>query len=105
MSFPGTSSFVGELLILVSCFSINPLLSFYAAFGMILNGIYVIWLFNRLFFGILSTLNFNFFSDINKREFVILLPLSILILIFGLYPNLLLDYIYFSVFYLNCWLN
>lgn len=100
MSFPGTSSFIGELLILVSCFSINTILSFYAAFGMILNGIYVIWLFNRLFFGILSPYAFNFFSDINKREFFILLPLSILIMLFGVYPKLVLDYMHFSLLYL-----
>lgn len=100
MSFPGTSSFIGELLILVSCFSINTLLSFYAAFGMILNGIYVIWLFNRLFFGILSPCNFNFFSDINRREFFILLPLSVLIMVFGIYPKLVLDYMHFSFLYL-----
>jgi proton-translocating NADH-quinone oxidoreductase chain M len=100
MSFPGTSSFIGELLILVSAFSLNTLLSFYASFGMILNGIYVIWLFNRLFFGLLNGLNLNFYSDINKREFFVLFIFFILILIFGIFPNLVLNFLNYSVLFL-----
>jgi len=57
MSFPGTSSFIGELLILIGCFSVNLEVSFLASLGMVLNGIYVIWLFNRIFFGVINIFN------------------------------------------------
>jgi proton-translocating NADH-quinone oxidoreductase chain M len=96
MSFPGTSSFIGELLVLISCFSINTFLAFYACFGMILNGIYVIWLYNRLFFGILNSANLNFYSDINKREFLLLFIFSFFIIVFGISPNLILDFLTFT---------
>ena len=98
MSFPGTSSFVGELLVLLSAFSSNFLLAFYAGFGMVLNGVYVIWLYNRLFFGILNEFRIKNYSDLNKREFYILLPLALLILFFGIKPNSILMIIEYSVF-------
>jgi NADH-quinone oxidoreductase subunit M len=101
MSFPGTSSFIGELLILISCFFVNIEVSFLAAFGMILNGIYVIWLFNRIFFGVIKTRTaFVFYSDINKREFCILSFFIFFILFFGFCPNSILNNINYSSFYL-----
>lgn len=97
MSFPGTSSFIGEFLILISAFIINNEIAAFAALGMILNGVYAIWLFNRLFFGIIQpTKGLQFYADINKREFFILATFSFFILIFGVYPNLLLNVVNYS---------
>lgn len=90
MSFPGTSSFIGEFFVLLAAFEISPLLCFYACFGMILNGVYVIWLFNRIFFGILNCKNVQLFSDINKREFCILISLFFFVIILGIFPNSIL---------------
>ena len=97
MSFPGTSSFVGELLVLLAAFSSNFLLAFYAGFGMVLNGVYVIWLYNRLFFGILNDSRIKNYADLNKREFYILLPLALLIFFFGIKPNSILNVIEYSI--------
>lgn len=97
MSFPGTSSFVGEILVLISAFSVNTLLAFYAGFGMVLNGVYVIWLYNRLFFGILNSETIRYYSDLNKREFFILFPLFLLVLFFGLKPNSILNIMEYSI--------
>jgi proton-translocating NADH-quinone oxidoreductase chain M len=100
MSFPGTSSFIGELLILLSCFFVNVEISFFAALGMILNGVYAIWLFNRVFFGSIKINNlYLYYSDINKREFFILFLFFIFILLFGIFPNLILDYINYTSLY------
>jgi NADH-quinone oxidoreductase subunit M len=100
MSFPGTSSFIGELLILISCFFVNVEISFFAAFGMVLNGVYAIWLFNRVFFGAIKLNNLYFsYSDINKREFFVLFLFTVLILMFGIFPNLVLNYISYSSLY------
>ncbi len=100
MSFPGTSSFIGELLILLSCFFVNVEISFFAALGMILNGVYAIWLFNRVFFGSIKVNNlYLYYSDINKREFFILFLFFIFILLFGIFPNLILDYISYTSLY------
>lgn len=97
LGFPGTSSFIGELLVLVGAFQLNRILTFFASIGMILGAAYSIWLFNRISFGTLKTQYFSFFQDISRREFWILLPLTILILWMGVYPIAFLSEMHFSI--------
>ena len=93
ISFPGTSSFVGELLILIGAFSINTTITFFAAFSVIIGGAYALWLFNRISFGNLKNQYTVLFSDLTKRELVIFLPLILGTLILGLYPRCFSSYI------------
>ena len=51
MGFPGTSSFIGELLILIGIFETNAIVMIFAATGIVFSAIYSIWLFNRIIFG------------------------------------------------------
>ena len=51
LGLPGTSSFVGEFLLLVSAFEANTTACFFAATSMILGGVYSLWLFNRIAYG------------------------------------------------------
>nr|YP_009504374.1 NADH dehydrogenase subunit 4 [Gracilaria chouae]AWX65714.1 NADH dehydrogenase subunit 4 [Gracilaria chouae] len=97
LGFPGTSSFIGELLVLVGMFQINRILTFFAAMGMVLGAAYSIWLFNRINFGDLKTQYFNCFQDVSRREFWILLPLTFLVLWIGIYPVSFLNELHFSV--------
>ena len=55
ISFPGTSSFVGEFLILVGSFKSNTCVTFLGATGIIIGGCYSLWVFNRIAFGNLKT--------------------------------------------------
>lgn len=97
IGFPGTSSFIGEFLILIGAIQINIILTLIMAIGVILSASYSIWLTNRLNFGLLRLQYFKNFQDLSRREFWLLLPISFLIIIFGLYPNLILKEIHFSV--------
>ena len=96
LGFPGTSSFIGEILVLFGTFQVNKTLTFFTSLGMILGAAYSIWLFNRINFGSLKTIYFNFFQDVSRREFWILIPLVILTLWMGIYPNSFLNEIHFS---------
>lgn len=96
LGFPGTSSFVGEILVLLSAFQINMTLTFFAALGMVLGASYSIWLYNRIIFGSLKFKYFLFFQDISRREFWILVPLATLVLWMGIYPSIFLNEIHFS---------
>ena len=69
IALPGTSSFVGEFLILVGAFQSNPSVCFFTSTGIILGGAYSLWLFNRLRFGNLKTQYINEFQELNRREF------------------------------------
>nr|AHX02463.1 NADH dehydrogenase subunit 4 [Plocamium cartilagineum] len=97
ISFPGTSSFVGELLILMGIFQLNFLLTFIITFGMVLSAAYSVWLFNRLHFNTLKLHYFYKFQDISRREFWIILPLLFLTLWMGFYPISFLNIVHFSV--------
>jgi len=97
IGLPGTSSFVGEFLILVGSFITNTSVTFIGATGMIIGGCYSLWLFNRIAYGNLKTQYFNKFLDLNKREFMTFLPLIIGTLVIGLLPNIFLNYIHMSV--------
>ena len=64
---------------------------------MILGGCYALWLFNRISYGNFKNLYIDQTLDINKREFVIFVPLICYTLIFGLTPNVYLNSIHMSV--------
>ncbi|XBI05649.1 hypothetical protein VPH35_133789 [Triticum aestivum] len=74
MSLPGTSSFIGEFLILVGAFQRNSLVATLAALGMILGAAYSLWLYNRVVSGNLKPDFLYKFSDLNGREVSIFLP-------------------------------
>jgi proton-translocating NADH-quinone oxidoreductase chain M len=91
IALPGTSSFVGEFLILVGAFQTNTTVCVLSATGMILGGGYSLWLFNRVAFGNIKVQYMKAFSDVDKREFGTLLPLIVLTLVMGIYPEIFLD--------------
>jgi NADH-quinone oxidoreductase subunit M len=97
IGLPGTSSFVGEFLILTGSFKANTTVTFLGATGMIIGGCYSLWLFNRVAYGNLKTQYIKSYLDINKREFLIFFPLILGTLIMGIYPKIFLDSTHFSV--------
>ena len=96
IALPGTSSFIGEFLLLTGVYKMNTLCSIIATLGVILCGAYSLWLYNRIIFGNLKINNTILFKDINFREFSILLPLLLLTLLMGIYPKFFLNYIQLS---------
>jgi proton-translocating NADH-quinone oxidoreductase chain M len=102
IALPGTSSFVGEFLILAGSFQANTTVCFLAATGMVLGGCYSLWLFNRVAYGNIKIQYINQFGDMNRREFATFLPLVILTLVMGVYPEIWLDPMHVSVQNLLC---
>lgn len=98
ISFPGTSSFVGEILVLLGSFQINTVLTFFVSTSMILGAAYSIWLLNRISFGVLKLQYFNYFQDVSRREFWILFSLTVIVLWMGIYPNSFLNEMHITTF-------
>ena len=94
MSLPGTSSFIGEFLILTGVYQNNTFIAFLAATGMVLGAAYALWLCNRLLYGITKPHFLTAFSDVTRREFFMFLPFVFSILWMGLYPEPFLDAIH-----------
>jgi len=85
-SFPGTISFVGELLGLVGIFKMNTFVGFFIALALILNTSYSFWAFTRICFGSVNRSVVNF-SDVSIRETSVLLILLIVNFWFGFHPS------------------
>jgi len=100
VGLPGLSGFVGEFLVLVGAFDFSPLVAVVATFVMILAAAYLLWMFQRIVFGELSDFLKGLGShltDITPVEVLTLAPLGALVVVFGLFPGLLLDLIAGSV--------
>jgi len=93
IGLPGTSSFVGELMILVGAFLENPFVAVLGATGRVLGGGYSLWLLNRVAFGNLKN---DVSMDRDRRESVMMLPLVALAIIGGVRPQPILDMIHVS---------
>nr|YP_009170595.1 NADH dehydrogenase subunit 4 [Chionoloma tenuirostre]ALF06909.1 NADH dehydrogenase subunit 4 [Chionoloma tenuirostre] len=97
MSLPGTSSFIGEFLILVGAFQRNSLVATLAALGMILGAAYSLWLYNRVIFGNFKPKFLQKFSDLNRREVLIFFPFIVGVIWMGVYPEVFLECMHTSV--------
>lgn len=91
VGLPGTSGFVGEFLALVGTFKVNTWVAFLATTGVILSAGYALWLYRRVVFGALEKDNLKAIADMTPREMVVLAPLIVLTILFGVYPAPLLD--------------
>jgi NADH-quinone oxidoreductase subunit M len=91
IGLPGLSGFVGEFLVLVGTFKANTWVAFLAATGLILGAAYALWLYRKIIFGELTKDTLKAILDMSPREVVVFLPLVLITLWMGIYPNSFLD--------------
>jgi NADH-quinone oxidoreductase subunit M len=91
IGLPLLSGFVGEFLVLVGTFTSAiehaRLFAVLAATGMILSAVYILWMFQRVFFGAITHPENADLPDLSAREKVTVLPLVALVIILGVVPN------------------
>ena len=87
IALPGTNGFVGEFLILQGTFLTNPIFALVAGLGVIFGAVYMLWLCQRILFGLVDSKKSEGLTDITLREFLYLAPLIALIFFMGLYPR------------------
>lgn len=88
IGFPGTSSFVGEFLVLLGAFDFSFSLALILNISVISSVCYMLWTMNRILYGPLKY-NPTFFPiDITIREFLILVILLTFVVFFGLFPEM-----------------
>jgi NADH-quinone oxidoreductase subunit M len=102
LGLPGFSGFIAELLVLLGGFSapeatgmLPRWMSIVAVLGLLLAAAYYLWTLQRMFFGkywIFPELREKAdMFDLDRREYLMLVPLAILAFLFGIFPHLLLD--------------
>ena len=91
IGLPGLNGFVGEFLIMVGAFRWNPGFVVVAGLGVILSAVYMLWMFQRVFFGPVVHEENATLADLRPREWAAVLPLLAMSLVMGVFPALFLD--------------
>jgi NADH-quinone oxidoreductase subunit M len=91
VGLPGTSGFVGEFLSLIGAYKANTWIAVLATTGVILSAAYALWLYRRVVLGPLEKESMRRMQDLSGREKVILVPLAVLTILFGVWPSPVLD--------------
>jgi NADH-quinone oxidoreductase subunit M len=87
VGLPGTSGFVGEFLTLIGTFQVNTAVTFLATSGMILGAVYMLFLYRRIIFGVITRQDVRAMLDLTWREVVIFAPMIVIVLWMGVYPG------------------
>ncbi len=94
---PGLNGFVGEFLTMQGAFLHNPLWAGFAALGVILSAIYLLRMFQGMFFGPVTQEENKHLARLSGREIVTALPLVVAMFALGLFPNIVLGPMQVSV--------
>ena len=93
---PLSLNFLGEQMSLIGIWERSPIVAILGATGIVLSACYSIYLYNRITYGSYSPY-LRPLKDINRREFILLLTLLVPTIIFGVFPNIILDSLHASL--------
>ncbi len=92
IGFPGTSGFVGELLVIIGAYQVSGWTALGLGVSVILSALYGLLLYKKVLFGSIKD-TCKFLKHLTYGEQTILAALAVLIVIFGLFPQCILDLI------------
>ena len=93
IGLPGLNGFVGEFMILMGSYNTYKVLTSFAAFGVVLAAIYMLWAYQRMFTGPIKYEENETLDDLNSRETASIAPLVLLMLFIGIYPNFIESFV------------
>ncbi|MCE1189295.1 MAG: NADH-quinone oxidoreductase subunit M [Ignavibacteria bacterium] len=98
IGLPGISGFISESFVFLGGFGFEPirLLTILSTIGILLGAGYMLWTLQRVYLGPLNE-KWNQLQDLDGREYAMLIPLTIIVLILGIYPSFMLGLMNTSV--------
>jgi NADH-quinone oxidoreductase subunit M len=90
IGLPGLNGFVGEFLILLGAFRWDPRYVVGAGLGVILSAVYMLWMFQRVYYGEVTHEENASLPDLQPREWAAVLPLCAMAIVMGVFPMLFL---------------
>jgi NADH-quinone oxidoreductase subunit M len=94
MGLPLLNGFIGEVLILAAAYAVNKVWAYWAVSGIVLGAAYLLWLYQRVFWGKLTNEENAQLQDLNGRELATLVPLVALCFWIGVYPKPVLEFLH-----------
>lgn len=89
VGLPLTIGFVGEFLSLLGFFKTSAIITAIAGTTLIISAVYMLYLFRNIFFGSIKDINKKM-KDLNFREYAVLIPVVIVVVWLGIFPNTIL---------------
>ncbi len=90
IALPGMNGFIGEFLILIGAFRWDPRLTAFAATGVILSAVYMLWMFQRVNYGELTNEKNHGMKDLTPREWALMVPTVAMAIVMGVFPGMFL---------------
>jgi NADH-quinone oxidoreductase subunit M len=87
MGLPGTSGFVGEILVIVGAMKVNFWVSLLGGAGMVLGAAFMLVMLRAVLFDKMTRPALENFSDLRPAEYAMLVPLAVMTMWLGLYPS------------------
>ncbi|WP_184719353.1 NADH-quinone oxidoreductase subunit M [Caulobacter sp.] len=91
VGLPGTSGFVGEILTMTGVYQASTWTAIVSATGVILSAMYALTLYRRVMYGEITNPELKTIKDLDAREITLFVPLIIMTLVLGFYPNLVFN--------------
>jgi len=99
IAVPMTNGFIGEFLILMGAFKYSTVAAAVSVAGVVLGAAYMLWMVKRVFFGPKGEIvkhaeedAHHALHDLSLREWIVIVPMIIMIFWMGLFPNHFMDY-------------
>ena len=86
-ALPGTSGFVGEVLVILAALKVNFWIAFLSGSTLIIGAAYTLWMIKRVIFGQITNNKINDIQDLGIIELVPLMILAVMVLAMGIYPE------------------
>jgi NADH-quinone oxidoreductase subunit M len=90
IGLPGLNGFIGEFLVMLGGFRWDPRYVVIAGLGMILSAVYMLWMFQRVYYGPITHEENRTQPDLSPREWGIVVPLCAMAVFMGVVPNVFL---------------
>ena len=90
IGLPGLNGFVGEFLILLGAFRWHPRFAAFAATGVILSAVYMLWMFQRVNYGEMTNEKNARLPDLSPREWALMIPTVAIAVLMGVAPGIFL---------------
>src|SRR5437773_1843739 len=90
IGLPGLNGFIGEFLIMLGAFRWDPRFVVGAGLGVILSAVYMLWLFQRVFYGPVTHEENATLPDLQRHEWASVIPLCAAAIVMGVFPTLFL---------------
>jgi NADH-quinone oxidoreductase subunit M len=90
IAVPATNGFIGEFLILLGSYRVFPRLTVFAASGVILSAVYMLWMFQRVNYGTVTNPKNRGLRDLSVREWFVIAPVCAMCIVMGVVPGVFL---------------